>query len=84
MLGISVSICACRKAHDLRRRLVARDEQTRRPDDVIVVARQEGHETQAVLTGFSDNSLVRVVSVSEPGLVMAAIFSRFAGDHFRD
>jgi glycosyltransferase involved in cell wall biosynthesis len=51
--------------------LAALDEQTRRPDDIIVVARQEDHETHAVLAAVGGNSLVRVVRVSAPGLVAA-------------
>ncbi|MEA2539833.1 MAG: hypothetical protein QOH35_1199 [Acidobacteriaceae bacterium] len=71
MLSITVLICTYRRAHDLQRCLVALDEQTRRPDDIIVVARQEDHETHAVLAAFHDNPLVRVIRVSTPGLVAA-------------
>jgi glycosyltransferase involved in cell wall biosynthesis len=71
MPSISVLICTYRRAHDLQRCLAALDEQTRRPDDVIVVARHEDYETHAALTSFKSNSLVRVVFVAAPGLVAA-------------
>lgn len=71
MLSISVLICTYRRTHDLQRCLGSLDEQTRRPDDIIVVARQEDPETHAALSGFGANSLVRVVGVSAPGLVAA-------------
>jgi glycosyltransferase involved in cell wall biosynthesis len=71
MLSISVMICTYHRARDLQRCLAALDEQTRRPDDIIVVARQDDHETHGVLATFGGNSLIRVVSVSVPGLVAA-------------
>jgi glycosyltransferase involved in cell wall biosynthesis len=71
MLSISVLICTYRRAHDLQRCLVALDEQTRRPDDIIVVVRQEDHETQTALAAFKCNSPLRVLLVSTPGTVAA-------------
>jgi glycosyltransferase involved in cell wall biosynthesis len=71
MLSITVLICTYRRAHDLQRCLAALDEQTRRPNEIIVVARPEDHEAHTVLAAFAGNPLVRIVSVSEPGLVAA-------------
>jgi glycosyltransferase involved in cell wall biosynthesis len=71
MLTISVLICTWQRAFDLRRCLVALDKQTRLADEIILVARQDDHETLDMLAEFKGNSIVRVLRVSAPGTVIA-------------
>jgi glycosyltransferase involved in cell wall biosynthesis len=71
MLTTSVLICTYHRVHDLQRCLAALEEQTRRPDEIIVVARQDDLKTHAMLATFQSKSSLRVLLVSALGTVAA-------------
>ncbi len=69
---VGVLICSYRRPSDLSRGLEALAEQERRPDDVIIVARETDGETLQTLEASRWLDLpLRVVVVSEPGTVHA-------------
>lgn len=71
-MTISVLIPTYRRTTDLARCLEALKGQTRFPDEVLVVARNEDTETRDLLTDFDPEHLVlRKVAVEKPGTVAA-------------
>jgi len=72
MLAISVIIPTFKRVHDLDRCLRAVLNQTRPPDEIIVVARDTDEETQSFLDLVHvDRQLLKTVLVTEPGQVAA-------------
>lgn len=69
---MSVLIPTYRRPHDLKRCLNALKQQTRQPDEVIVVVRDTDHETWALLAVFDAAPLcLRALSVHSTGVVAA-------------
>jgi GT2 family glycosyltransferase len=69
---IGVLIPTYRRPDDVRRCLSGVAEQTRAPDDVIVVVRRDDTDTQHVLAHPAGDRLpLRVILVDEPGTVVA-------------
>ena len=71
---IGVLIASYHRAPELARCLRGLAEQTRAPDDVIVVLREDDEETRQAVLRFPANVLkLRMVTVSQPGLIHARI-----------
>lgn len=69
---IGVVLCTYRRPDNLAKCLHGLEQQTRRPDEVVIVARDTDQATQVYVRGRSPEPLpVRLVMVSEPGLVAA-------------
>ncbi len=80
-LTIGVAIASYRRADDLKRCLKALSEQSRLPDDVIVVARPDDEATKdAVAAAASERLPIRQMFVDAPGTVPAR---NVALDHCR-
>ena len=69
---IAVLICSYRRPDSLLRGLTALAAQERRPDEVLVVIREEDEATRVALASRPDDGLpIRVLTVSKPGTVHA-------------
>lgn len=69
---ITVLVPTYRRPRDLLRCLEAISRQTRPADEVIVVVREDDHETWETLTGADQHALrLRTVTVAVPGAVQA-------------
>ena len=69
---ISVLIATYRRSNDLLRCLAALQNQTHRPDEILVVVREDDTETRARLCDVALNLLpIRILTVSVPGVVAA-------------
>jgi glycosyltransferase involved in cell wall biosynthesis len=69
---ISVIIPTYKRQHDLDRCLRAVNNQTRKPDEIIVVVRDSDDETLRLLElDYSNHSVVKVVKVTESGVIAA-------------
>jgi cellulose synthase/poly-beta-1,6-N-acetylglucosamine synthase-like glycosyltransferase len=70
-MRVSVLIPTFRRPLDFERCLMAIEHQERIPDEVVVVARDNDRDSQAVLARWLDHPFVRVVPVAEGGQVQA-------------
>jgi GT2 family glycosyltransferase len=71
-VSVSVVVPTWRRPDELGHCLEALDRQSRPPEEVAVVVRPDDRETHALLKGrLSDGGPLRVVTVTEPGLVAA-------------
>jgi cellulose synthase/poly-beta-1,6-N-acetylglucosamine synthase-like glycosyltransferase len=69
---VTVLVPTYRRPRDLLRCLEAVSRQTRTADEVIVIVREDDHETREALTGADQHALrLRTVTVAEPGAVQA-------------
>jgi GT2 family glycosyltransferase len=69
---IGVLIATYRRPDDLLRCLSALKKQTLKPDDVLVVVRDEDTDTRLKLGGYPQDDLpIRVISIDRPGSVAA-------------
>ena len=69
---LGVVLCTYRRPDNLAKCLRGLEQQIRRPDEVVIVARDTDQATQAYVHGRSQEPLpVRLVTVTEPGLIAA-------------
>ncbi|MDO9713365.1 glycosyltransferase [Paracraurococcus lichenis] len=69
---IGVQVCSYRRPQFLLRLLAALNRQDRRPDDVVVVIRQDDVLTsEALASSLVDGLPLRIITVSQPGTVAA-------------
>lgn len=69
---IGVVLCTYRRPDNLEKCLRGLEQQTLRPDEVVVVVRDTDQATEAYLHGRSPEPLpLRLVRVTEPGLIAA-------------
>lgn len=65
-------LCTYRRPDNLAKCLRGLEQQTRRPDEIVVVARETDHETQTYVRSRTPEPLpLRLVTVAEPGLIAA-------------
>jgi GT2 family glycosyltransferase len=67
----SILIATYRRPQDLQRCLGALEQQTRPPDHVFLIVREEDTETQTFLAGTTFALSLKVLRVQNPGLVAA-------------
>jgi GT2 family glycosyltransferase len=67
----SILIATYRRPKDLQRCLVSLELQSRRPDQVFIIVREEDTETQTLLDNVAFKLPLKVLRVREPGLVAA-------------
>lgn len=69
---VGVAICSYKRPENLESCLRGFARQVRLPDDLMVVVREDDHDTMSFLNSYNDAILpIRIVSVHDPGVVAA-------------